>query len=86
MAAPFPSSPKIFSSGTGQFSKKSSAVFDPLIPSLSSFLPVEKPVIVFSIINAVIPFEPPLGSVLAYTTKVSASGPLVIHIFEPFNK
>ena len=65
MAAPLPSSPNIFSSGTGQFLKISSQVFEPLIPNLSNFLPVEKPDIVFSIMNAVIPFEPADKSVFA---------------------
>src|SRR5277367_3846047 len=31
------------------------------------------------------PRDPAVGSVLAYTTIVSASGPLVIHIFEPLS-
>ena len=39
----------------------------------------------FSTMNAVMPRAPPCGSVFAYTTSVSASGPLVIHIFEPFS-
>ena len=56
------------------------------MPNLSNFFPVEKPVIVFSIIKAVIPFDPFEGLVFAYTTKVSASGPLVIHILDPLSK
>ena len=34
--------------------------------------------------KAVIPLGPADTSVFAYTTRVSASGPLVIHILEPF--
>ena len=39
----------------------------------------------FSTRNAVTPLCPALGSTVAYTTSVSAIGPLVIHILLPFS-
>lgn len=57
---------------TLQFSKMSSQVSLPLIPSLSSFWAVENPSIPFSIKKAVIPRESASGRVFAYTIKVSA--------------
>src|SRR5258705_10563841 len=53
------------------------------MPSLSSFCAVENPFMPFSIIKAVMPLEPAVASVLAYTTSVSATVPLVIHILLP---
>jgi hypothetical protein len=46
----------------------------------------EKPFMPFSIRKAVTPRAPISGSVLAYTTRVSASGPLVIHILLPLSR
>lgn len=69
------SSPMRFSFGTKTSSKMSSPVFDPLIPSLSSFRAQEKPLDVFSTTNVEIPLDPRSGSVFAYTTMKSASGP-----------
>ena len=73
----------MFSAGTSQSTNTSSHVFEPRMPSLSSFCAVEKPFMPFSIRNAVMPFGPACASVFAYTTSVSASGPLVIHILLP---
>ena len=64
-------------SGTKQSSKTSSHVSLPRIPTLSSFWCVENPVKLRSMIKAVIPLEPWSGRVLAYTTSVDATGPLV---------
>ena len=75
----------MFSSGTTQSWNTSSQVFEPRMPSLSSFCAVEKPGMPFSIRNAVMPFGPACASVFAYTTSTSASGPLVIHILLPFS-
>ena len=47
--------PKIFSEGTSQSRNTSSQVFEPRMPSLSSFCAVEKPFIPFSTRNAVMP-------------------------------
>ena len=63
--APSPTPPSTFSSGTSQSSKTSSQVFEPRIPSLSSFCAVEKPGIPFSTRNAVSPRVPASGSVRA---------------------
>ena len=59
------------------------AMSEPRMPSLSSFCAVENPFMPFSMMKAVMPRGPALRSVLAYTTSVSASGPLVIHILLP---
>ena len=64
--------------GTLQLSNTNSQVSLPLIPNLSNFGLVEKPWKPCSIINAVMPLEPCSGAVLAYTTRVEATGPLVI--------
>ena len=82
---PRPTWPSTFSSGTSQSSNTNSQVLEPRIPSLSSFWAVEKPGKPFSIRKAVMPRGPAAGSVLAYTTSTSASGPLVIHILVPFS-
>ena len=55
------------------------------MPSLSSFCAVEKPCMPFSTMNAVMQRDPAgRCAVRMYTSSTSASGPLVIHIFEPF--
>lgn len=53
------------------------------MPNLSNFCAGFHPSIPFSTTNAVIPPFPAAGSVLAYTMTVSATVPLVIHIFVP---
>ena len=58
-------SPSRFSPGTKTLSSTSSPVLEPRIPSLSSFRATEKPEAELSMMNAVIPLEPALGSVLA---------------------
>ena len=55
----------MFSAGTSQSSNTSSQVFDPRMPSLSSFWAVEKPGMPCSIRKAVMPRLPASGSVLA---------------------
>ncbi len=75
----------MFSAGTSQSSNTSSQVLEPRMPSLSSFCAVENPRMPFSTRNAVMPRGPASGSVFAYTTSVSASGPLVIHILLPLS-
>jgi len=55
---PSPSLPRMFSTGTSQSRKTSSQVFEPRMPSLSSFCAVEKPFMPFSTRNAVMPRSP----------------------------
>ncbi len=55
----------MFSAGTSQSVKTSSDVGEPRMPSLSSFCAGAKPFMPFSIRNALMPWEPALGSVLA---------------------
>ena len=55
---PWLTSSMTFSCGISQSSKTSSHVLDPRIPSLSSLFEVENPFIDFSMINAVIVFDP----------------------------
>lgn len=75
-------SPRTLACGTKTSSNISSPVLEPLIPSLSSFLAHENPLNDFSTTKAVMPLDPLLGSVLAYTTIKSASGPckFLIHV------
>ena len=61
-------------------SKISSPVLEPRMPSLSSLRAQEKPALLLSTTKAVMPLEPFSGSVLAYTTTWSASGPYVISL------
>ncbi|MNF07861.1 hypothetical protein D3C80_2081300 [compost metagenome] len=75
----------MFSAGTSTSSNTSSPVCEPRMPSLSSFCATEKPFMPFSTIKAVMPRAPSSGSVLAYTTSTSQSGPLVIHILVPLS-
>lgn len=67
--------PRMFSLGTKTLSKINSPVLEPRIPSLSSLRAQENPEEVLLTMNAVMPLEPLLGSVFAYTTMWSASGP-----------
>ena len=62
---PRPMSERMFSSGTSQSRNTSSQVFEPRMPSLSSFCAVENPGSPFSIRNAVMPRGPALASVFA---------------------
>ena len=48
------------------------------MPSLSSLRAQEKPGVEESMMNAVMPFEPASGTVLAYTIMVCASGPYIV--------
>lgn len=80
---PKPGSPKIFSLGISQSSKISEHVDDPLIPSLSSFLPNSKPLMGLGTMNAEIPLCLRLLSVVAKTTDALLSKPLVIQHFVP---
>lgn len=65
---PDPGSPRIFSLGIAQSSNMSEQVEDPLIPSLSSFLPNSNPFIGLGTINADMPLCFRLLSVVAKTT------------------
>jgi len=56
------------------------------MPILSSFCALRKPRLPRSTMKALMPRAPAAGSVLAYTTTTSASGPLVIHILRPFSR
>src|SRR5690242_5289555 len=61
-----------------------SEVWEPRMPSLSSFCAVLKPLKPFSTMKALMHLEPAsLPAVRMYTTATSASGPLVIHILLP---
>src|SRR6478609_5168976 len=82
---PWFTSPSTFSSGISQSSNTSSQVLEPRMPNLSSFCAVLKPFMPRSTMNAVMQREPAsLPAVRMYTIAVEHSGPLVIHIFEPF--
>src|SRR6185312_13255609 len=62
----------------------SSQVWEPRMPSLSSFCAVLKPLKVFSTMKALMHLEPAsFPAVRMYTSSTSASGPLVIHILLP---
>ena len=62
-----------------------SDVGEPRIPSLSIFGETPNPGMSRSTTNAVTDDDPwSAGAVRMYTTNTSASGPFVIHIFEPF--
>src|SRR6266568_2946588 len=65
-APPF-TRPSTFSSGTAQSRKTSSQVFEPRMPSLSSFCAVVNPSQPFSTMNAVMPRDAAVGSVCAQT-------------------
>mmetsp|Transcript_10216 Transcript_10216/g.22477 ORF Transcript_10216/g.22477 Transcript_10216/m.22477 type:complete len:231 (-) Transcript_10216:143-835(-) len=75
--------PMMFASGMRTSSNTNSQVFDPLIPTLSSFWAVEKPLVPFSTMKAVMASLPSSLRVLAYSTNTSASGPFVHHILFP---
>ncbi len=81
---PSPTFPTTFSAGTSRSSNASASVEDARIPSLSSFLPFEKPFHCDSTRNAVMPLYPLLLSAFAKTRNSSASRPFVIQSFSPF--
>ncbi len=64
---PVPSAPIIRSAGITQLSKYSSRVGEPLMPSLCSGAPNERPSSPSSTTNAEMPPAPPAGSVTAIT-------------------
>ena len=80
---PSPSSPTRFSSGTRTLSKASSPVLPAQMPSLPLIVPVVKPGMPRSTMNAVIAlcFWP--RSSVAKTRKWSATSASEIHIFAP---
>ena len=80
---PLPSLPSRFSLGTMQSSKIRSQVEEPRMPIFFSCLPVEKPGKSFSTMKAEMPWLPLDLSVMANTTKVSATLPLVMKHLEP---
>ena len=61
-------------------------LLEALAEHVAQFLLDDFGAMLFSTRKAVMPLAPVCKSVLAYTTNTSASPPLVIHIFEPFNK
>jgi hypothetical protein len=64
---PVPGSPMTRSAGLTQSEKWISQVGEPLMPSLRSFVPTEKPGSSRCTTNAEIPFAPSPGSVTAMT-------------------
>ena len=82
---PIPGSPSIFSAGTTQSSNIKEQVLLALMPSLSSFLPKDRPWVGLSTINALIPVCFFDLSVVANNTIPSASKAFVIHDFEPLS-
>ena len=82
---PLPSLPSRFSLGTTQSSKIRSQVELPRIPIFFSCLPVEKPGKSFSTMKAEMPWLPLVLSVMAKTTKVEATLPLVMKHLEPLS-
>ncbi|MPN26866.1 hypothetical protein SDC9_174292 [bioreactor metagenome] len=67
-----------------QFSNMSSDVEDALIPILCSILPILKPGVSFSNMNALMPLVPFFLSVIAITIYTSDSPPFVMNTFDPF--
>ena len=55
------------------------------MPSLSSFLPDERPGVPFSTMNAEMPLVPAARSVMATMTKTSPTRPCVVKVFAPFS-
>ncbi len=68
ISKPCPSSPIRLSSGTSQFSKKSSPVEPAQMPSLCSMSVAENPGVPFSTTKAEMPLCPASGSVFANTS------------------
>ncbi|COX55215.1 Uncharacterised protein [Mycobacterium tuberculosis] len=80
---PVPGSPMMRSPGMRQFSKYSSVVGDPLIPSLRSFGPTVNPSSSLCTMNAEMPLAPRSGSVTAITVYQVDLPPLVIQHLAP---
>ena len=80
---PVPGSPMIRSPGMRQFSKYSSVVGDPLMPSLRSLGPTVKPSSSLCTMNAEMPLAPLSGSLDAITVYQVDLPPLVIHALVP---
>ena len=80
---PCPTSPSRWAAGTRQRSKRSSAVSEARMPSLSSVLTTVKPGVPFSTRKALMPRCPAARSVCAKTRAAPASRPLVTKIFRP---
>src|SRR5690606_10552928 len=80
---PVPGSPTIRSPGMRQFSKYSSAVGEPLIPSFFSFGPTTKPSSSLWTMKDEMPLAPLSGSVTAMTVYQLDLPPLVIQHLEP---
>ena len=83
MIKPWPSLPSRFSFGTLQSSNINSHVADARIPILSSFLPMVKPSIPSSTMNADAPLPPLDGSVIAIIVYTLATPPFVIKCLVP---
>ncbi len=77
-ATPSFSLPTRFSAGTRQLSKTSSPVWLPRKPIFTSFCATLKPGKSRCTMKAEIPCAPRSGAVFAYTSRVSATGPLVM--------
>ncbi len=80
---PVPGSPMIRSPGMRQFSKYSSVVGEPLMPSLRSLGPTVKPSSSLCTMNAEMPLAPLSGSLDAITVYQVDLPPLVIHALVP---
>ena len=83
---PSPSSPIRFSTGTGTSSMLMSPVFPARMPSLPWSVPVDKPAIPRSSMNAVTPLWAFVRSTVANTRKWSAMSASEIQIFWPFSR
>src|SRR5580704_5712610 len=82
---PSPSLPQSWEFGRRQLVQITSPVGEQRIPSLFSFLPVRKPGVPFSMMNAEIPWEEPARSVTAITTSTSATCALVVNVLLPLS-
>ena len=83
---PNPSSPILFALGTFTSWNISECVSEPLMPSLSSFLPTWKPSMSEVTIRQLIPLCPFSTSVCAITKNVFPVLPLVIQFLVPFKR
>jgi hypothetical protein len=82
---PLPGSSMMRSPGMRQFSKYSSVVGEPLMPSLRSLGPTVKPSSSLWTTNAEMPLAPLSGSVTAITVYQVDLPPLVIQHLEPLS-
>src|SRR5579872_4329342 len=83
-ACPPNSLPSKFETGISQSCSDNSAIGEVRSPILCNFLPTVKPGVPLSTRNAVTPFGPRVGSRFANTIVTSASGALLLKVFEPF--